>query len=173
MRCTRLSSQFDDSSQSFAPRFCTSTMHHNPAPQTCTTTLQHDLACTTGRNISVIAETPEPLHYAVIFTSTTSDNTEGYVDMAAKMVELARLQPGSPGIESARSEVAITVSYWSDRESIKAWKLHAEHPAAQKNGRTKNRRTKKWPHKKMVARCGTRHTARALHWWSEPTALGD
>jgi heme-degrading monooxygenase HmoA len=85
----------------------------------------------------VIAETPEPLHYAVIFTSTTSDNTEGYVDMAAKMVELARLQPGSPGIESARSEVAITVSYWSDRESIKAWKLHAEHPAAQKNGRIK------------------------------------
>jgi hypothetical protein len=37
--------------------------------------------------------------------------------------------------KSARNEVGITVSYWADLESIKAWKAHVEHLAAQKLGR--------------------------------------
>ena len=85
--------------------------------------------------VSLIAETPEPPYYAVIFTSTASDNTEGYADMAARMVELAREQPGFLGIESARSDVGITVSYWQDLESIRAWKAQADHQMAQKLGR--------------------------------------
>jgi heme-degrading monooxygenase HmoA len=44
--------------------------------------------------------------------------------MADRMVELASSQPGFLGIESAREEVDITVSYWADIESITAWKAN-------------------------------------------------
>ena len=53
------------------------------------------------------------------------------------MVELAAQQPGFLGVESAREELGITVSYWSDLDSIKAWKRNAEHLVAQKMGREK------------------------------------
>ena len=53
------------------------------------------------------------------------------------MVELAAQQPGFLGVESAREELGITVSYWSDLDSIKAWKRNAEHLEAQKMGREK------------------------------------
>lgn len=85
--------------------------------------------------MAVITDTPEPPYYAVIFTSTATDDSAGYADTAARMVELARQQKGFLGIESARQEIGITVSYWSDLESIKEWKRHAEHLVAQKNGR--------------------------------------
>lgn len=52
--------------------------------------------------------------------------------MADRMVELAEKQPGFLGVESARNELGITVSYWNDLASIKAWKQHAEHTIAHK-----------------------------------------
>lgn len=81
--------------------------------------------------MSSMAETPKPPYYAVIFTSHRNDGDNGYGEMAAKMVELASAQPGILGSESAREEVGITVSYWSDLQSIKAWKSNAEHQQAQ------------------------------------------
>jgi len=51
------------------------------------------------------------------------------------MVELASQQDGFLGVESARNEVGITVSYWRDLESIRRWKEHAEHSLAQEKGR--------------------------------------
>lgn len=81
--------------------------------------------------------TPRPPYYAVIFTSVSSDDSEGYGETAARMVELAEQQPGYLGIESARSDIGITVSYWRDLESIKQWKQNAEHLHAQKKGREK------------------------------------
>lgn len=56
--------------------------------------------------------------------------------MAIRMEELAREQEGFLGIESARSEVGITVSYWKDLESIKRWKQNSEHVVAQRKGRS-------------------------------------
>ena len=53
------------------------------------------------------------------------------------MLELAAQQPGFLGVESAREELGITISYWSDLESIKRWKRNAEHLEAQKMGREK------------------------------------
>lgn len=88
-----------------------------------------------GIHVSSIAKTPKPPYYAVIFTSHRTDGDNGYGEMAVKMVELAAAQPGFLGVESAREEVGITVSYWSDLESIKAWKANAEHRAAQEKGR--------------------------------------
>ena len=85
--------------------------------------------------MSDIASTPEPPYYAVIFTSLQSDDLEGYGAMAALMLELAAEQPGYLGVESAREDLGITISYWRDLESIRRWKAHAEHRKAQKAGR--------------------------------------
>ena len=71
-----------------------------------------------------IAKTPKPPYYAVIFTSIQSDDTSGYSEMATKMATLAAQQPGYLGIESAREETGITVSYWRDLESIKRCLLY-------------------------------------------------
>ena len=57
--------------------------------------------------------------------------------MAERMVELAAQQPGYLGVESARETVGITVSYWADLESIRAWKANAEHLDAQRLGHQK------------------------------------
>ncbi len=85
--------------------------------------------------MSLIAKTPAPPYYAVIFTSTRTEGENGYNEVAARMVELAEQQPGFLGMESARQEVGITVSYWADLESIKHWKANVEHVEAQKLGR--------------------------------------
>jgi heme-degrading monooxygenase HmoA len=79
---------------------------------------------------------PKP-YYAVIFTSRRSGD-EGYAETAARMEELARQQPGFLGIESVRGDdgVGITVSYWTDLESIRAWKANAEHREAQRRGKS-------------------------------------
>jgi len=84
----------------------------------------------------MIADTPKPPYYAVIFSSVQSNNTEGYAAMAEHMAKLARDQSGFLGMESARNELGITVSYWTDLESIKAWKEHSEHLVAQNKGRS-------------------------------------
>jgi heme-degrading monooxygenase HmoA len=55
--------------------------------------------------------------------------------MARRMVELAAQQPGFLGVEYARDELGITVSYWADLASIKQWKANAEHAQAQQLGR--------------------------------------
>lgn len=85
----------------------------------------------------MIAKTPTPPYYAVIFTSTRTEGDEGYAEMAERMVELAAQQPGYLGVESARNEVGITVSYWESLEAIRHWKANAEHLVAQKLGREK------------------------------------
>lgn len=87
--------------------------------------------------MSLIARTPKPPYYAVIFTSHRTEGDNGYESMAIKMVAIASKQPGFLGIESAREDVGITVSYWSDLESIKNWKANLEHTEAQKLGREK------------------------------------
>lgn len=84
----------------------------------------------------LFAQTPTPPYYAVIFTSIRTEDEQGYNLMAKKMVSLASQQPGFLGIESARGDVGITVSYWSDLESIKNWKTNMEHQDAQKKGRS-------------------------------------
>ena len=76
------------------------------------------------------------MYYAVIFTSTRTEVEAGYAEMATRMVELAKAQPGYIGMESARSEIGITVSYWESLEAIKNWKANMEHLEAQEKGKT-------------------------------------
>lgn len=81
------------------------------------------------------AITPKPPYYAVIFTSLKIEEDKGYSIMANKMIELASKEEGFLGVESAREELGITVSYWRDEESIIKWKANLEHIEAQKIGR--------------------------------------
>jgi heme-degrading monooxygenase HmoA len=83
-----------------------------------------------------LSRTPEPPYYAVIFTAQRTEGDRGYGAMAERMVELAAQQPGFLGVDSARSPngLGITVAYWRDEESIKAWKQHGEHQQAQHAG---------------------------------------
>ena len=74
-------------------------------------------------------------YYAVIFTSTQKENIEGYSEMAKKMEDLAKNQPGFLGIDSAKNEIGITVSYWESLEAIKNWKHQTNHIEAQLKGR--------------------------------------
>lgn len=82
-------------------------------------------------------DTPAPPYYAVIFTSQRTEVDKGYGLMADRMVELAAQQPGYLGVESTRGEdgLGITVSYWKDEASIKAWKANAQHQVAQETGK--------------------------------------
>lgn len=84
----------------------------------------------------VIAHTPEPPYTAVIFTSVRSDGDNGYAAMSKRMDELAVRQPGYLGMESARDDLGITVSYWTDDAAAAAWKRVAEHVIAQERGRS-------------------------------------
>ena len=76
-----------------------------------------------------------PPYYAVIFTSVKSNFDEGYAEMAQKMEDLAKQQSGFLGVESARNEVGITVSYWKDLISIRNWKENLDHLEAQNDGK--------------------------------------
>jgi heme-degrading monooxygenase HmoA len=83
------------------------------------------------------ASTPEPPYYAVIFTSQRTEADDGYEAMAQAMYELALKQPGCLGAESTRGEdgLGITVSYFIDEASIRAWKENARHLVAQQLGK--------------------------------------
>lgn len=85
----------------------------------------------------MIAATSQPPYYAVIFTSVRTSADEGYADMATEMVTLAQQQDGFLGVESARNETGITVSYWASLEAIQQWKAHTRHLLAQQYGRDK------------------------------------
>lgn len=86
---------------------------------------------------SSFAKLPQPPYYCVVFSSQRTEGDRGYGATSERMVELASLQPGFLGMESARGVdgFGITVSYWQSLEAIAAWKANAEHRIAQENGR--------------------------------------
>lgn len=89
--------------------------------------------------MNLIAGTPAPPYYAVIFTSVRTTDADGYDEMAEHMVRLAAEQPGFLGIESTRGAdgLGITVSYWDSLEAIEHWRRHGEHQVAQTAGRAR------------------------------------
>ena len=75
---------------------------------------------------------------AVIFHSVRRADADGYAAMSDAMEELATQQPGYLDVRSARDAhtgEGITVSYWRDDASARAWKAVAEHLEAQRRGR--------------------------------------
>ncbi|MEZ4951453.1 MAG: antibiotic biosynthesis monooxygenase [Saprospiraceae bacterium] len=82
----------------------------------------------------MIAQTPEPPYYAVIFSNVLTEQTEGYEEMAKQMVELAKQQVGFLGFESVRNGLGITISYWESEAAIAQWKRNERHMVAQSKG---------------------------------------
>ncbi|MEU8003905.1 antibiotic biosynthesis monooxygenase [Catellatospora sp. NPDC049111] len=83
---------------------------------------------------------PEPPYHVAIFTITPSGtDPEGYAAMNERMVTLAEAQPGYLGRESAilPDGSDLVVIYYTDAESIHAWKQNPEHVLAQQLGRQK------------------------------------
>jgi heme-degrading monooxygenase HmoA len=83
----------------------------------------------------MIAKTPSPPYYAVIFSNLRTEIEAGYVETAEEMVRLASAQKGYLGYESVRNELGITISYWKTLEDIKNWKQVSDHLTAQRLGR--------------------------------------
>jgi len=81
-----------------------------------------------------ISGTPSPPYYAVIFTSIKNEEKE-YNKVAKQRMGLVQNQPGFLGIESAREEIGVSVSYWKNLESIANWKKNVEHQTAQTLGK--------------------------------------
>ena len=73
-------------------------------------------------------------YYAVIFISVLNENDEGYTEMANLMEDLAKQQKGFLGLDTARNDIGITISYWDSIESIQKWKKQSDHIIAQKKG---------------------------------------
>jgi heme-degrading monooxygenase HmoA len=76
-------------------------------------------------------------YYAVIFTSKRTSLDDGYGEMAQKMIDLAKEQMGFLGVDSARNEIGITVSYWESLTAISNWKNNMDHLDAQEKGKQK------------------------------------
>ena len=77
---------------------------------------------------------------AVIFVSQrTDEDAEGYAAAAEAMGALAAAQPGYAGVESVRDAggLGITVSYWADDASAKAWRDNPEHARIRDLGRAR------------------------------------
>lgn len=76
-------------------------------------------------------------YYAVIFTSVRTDINENYLEINDKLEETARTYPGFLGVESARNELGVSVSYWESPEAIMNWKRNTDHLFAQQKGKEK------------------------------------
>jgi heme-degrading monooxygenase HmoA len=75
---------------------------------------------------------------SVIFVAQRTDaDAAGYARAAAMMETLAVQQKGYIAMDSVRGSdgLGITVSYWTDEASAKAWRDHPEHIAARDAGR--------------------------------------
>lgn len=84
----------------------------------------------------MIAETPKPPYYAVIFTSTRTEVVENYKEMNEAIEEAVKDADVFLGVEACREEVGISVSYWKDLESIRKWKNNPLHSLAKEKGKS-------------------------------------
>lgn len=84
----------------------------------------------------LIKPLPPGNFYAVIFSSTKSDDLEGYAEMDEITLRLAHGQAGFLGYESVNKEnTGIFVSYWETKEAIEQWRRNATHQMAKSNAR--------------------------------------
>lgn len=73
----------------------------------------------------------------VLFRSKLVDQPDGYAEMAQEMLDTARTMPGFIDVKAFKAEDGerLTVVWWQDEETLRAWRLHARHLVAQRLGR--------------------------------------
>lgn len=64
-------------------------------------------------------------------------STDGYDEMAMEMDDLARTMAGFVDVKSFKAEDGerLTVVWWQDEETLRAWREQARHRVAQRTGR--------------------------------------
>ncbi|HVX88918.1 MAG TPA: antibiotic biosynthesis monooxygenase [Gemmatimonadales bacterium] len=83
------------------------------------------------------AQTPAPPYYAVIFSALRTSVTDGYAEAGERMFARASQLPGFLGAQALSSSdgFEMSVLYFTDLASIRAWKEDAEHLAVQERAR--------------------------------------
>jgi heme-degrading monooxygenase HmoA len=73
----------------------------------------------------------------VLFRSRLVPEPEGYAEMADEMESLAKSMPGFIDMRAYTSEDGerLTVVWWEDEDTLRAWRTHARHLVAQQAGR--------------------------------------
>lgn len=75
----------------------------------------------------------------VLFRSKLTDTApaDGYPEMAEEMDRLARSMPGFIDVKAFKADDGerLTVVWWQDQETLKAWREQARHRVAQQTGR--------------------------------------
>ena len=88
-------------------------------------------------SVNKVVNAPSPPYYAVIAPAELQEDIRGYPETAAKLIELAKEQPGFLGIESGfQKGFALAVSYWASLEAIQAWQENARHMVAKEKGKS-------------------------------------
>lgn len=70
-----------------------------------------------------------PYHIAIFRYRRNGEDAAGYDDARRDMFDMARLHPGFLGMESIgdANGDGVTLSYWTDEASIRAWRAHDGH----------------------------------------------
>ncbi len=83
-----------------------------------------------------IAQTPNPPHFAVIFTFARADDNTGYAAKAEELTRFAASQPGYLGMEDIGAEFGATISYRQSLEAIQNWQQNERHLDAKRLGKS-------------------------------------
>jgi len=73
----------------------------------------------------------------VLFRSKLVSEPDGYAEMAQEMLDLAKTMPGFVDVQAYTSDAGerLTLVWWEDEETLRAWRTHARHLVAQQAGR--------------------------------------
>lgn len=73
----------------------------------------------------------------VLFRSKLVPQPEGYAEMAQEMLATATSMPGFVDVKAFKADDGerLTLVWWQDEETLRAWRTHARHLVAQKAGR--------------------------------------
>ena len=75
----------------------------------------------------------------VLFRSKLVDAPAGYAEMAQEMADLAKTMPGFIDVKAYKADDGerLTVVWWEDEDTLRAWRTNARHLVAQQAGREK------------------------------------
>jgi heme-degrading monooxygenase HmoA len=73
----------------------------------------------------------------VLFRSKLVDAPDGYAEMAEEMLALARTMPGFIDVKAFTADDGerLTLVWWEDEDTLRAWRTNARHLVAQTMGR--------------------------------------
>jgi len=73
----------------------------------------------------------------VLFRSKLVDAPDGYGEMAQEMLDLAKTMPGFVDVKAFKADDGerLTLVWWEDEDTLRAWRTDARHLVAQKAGR--------------------------------------